>query len=137
MAVVILTTCLTTTLTTQKSPQIRRSAAGVGALRSNMTAALSSDQDRPRPLPPLRPHVSDGALAANTSHQSAADEITRLRARPVIDVAHCVTLSGLSRSTVNRAIAAGELRSRKVGSRRLVEPRDLEAWLGVERSPDD
>ncbi len=102
-----------------------------------MTATHHSHEDRPRPLPPARLDANDGAVAATTAHQSGADAITRLRARPVIDVAHCVTLSGLSRSTVNRAIAAGELRSRKVGSRRLVEPRDLEAWLGVGQSTAD
>lgn len=102
-----------------------------------MTSTRPTHEDRPRPLPPGRPEAGDVALAAKTPHQSGAEEITRLRARPAIDVAHCVTLSGLSRSTVNRAIAAGELRSRKVGSRRLVEPRDLEAWLGVGQSTAD
>ena len=102
-----------------------------------MTATRPTHEDRHRPLPTVRPDAGDGALAAKTPHQAGADYITRLRARPVIDVAHCVTLSGLSRSTVNRAIAAGELRSRKVGSRRLVEPRDLEAWLGVGQAPVD
>ena len=100
-----------------------------------MTSTHPSQADRSRSLSPARLDESEGG--PTPAHQSAADDIRRLRARPVIDVAHCVTLSGLSRSTVNRAIAAGELRSRKVGSRRLVEPRDLEAWLGVGRSTTD
>lgn len=96
-----------------------------------MTAPRPDRADPHRSVSSVRLDAGSGAVAHRTPHPLGADDITRLRARPVIDVAHCVTLSGLSRSTVNRAIATGELRSRKVGSRRLVEPRDLEAWLGV------
>jgi len=42
---------------------------------------------------------------------------------------------GVSLSTVNRKLATGELKSIKIGRRRVVPRDELEKLLGVERAP--
>ena len=46
-----------------------------------------------------------------------------------MDIAGAATRSGFSRKTIYRAIAAGELRAKKVRSRWRIAAPDLEAWL--------
>ncbi len=44
-------------------------------------------------------------------------------------IPQAVSISGLSRNTLYRAIAAGQLKARKNGARTLILAEDLKAWL--------
>lgn len=52
-------------------------------------------------------------------------------ARPVVGIDDAATITGTSRSTIVRAVAAGDLSRRKVGSRVLLATADVLAWAGA------
>lgn len=52
-----------------------------------------------------------------------------------LDIETAAARSGFSRKTLYRAIAAGELRAKKVRSRWRITVRDLEGWLQPSTSP--
>lgn len=49
--------------------------------------------------------------------------------RAAMSVVEAAKWAGLGRTTLYGAISGGELRTLKVGGRRLVRPADLAAWL--------
>ncbi len=63
--------------------------------------------------------------------QSAA-RIAYLMARPTMSVAEAVEVTGLSESTIKRAILAGTIPVRRVGARVLLSTADVLAFVGVE-----
>lgn len=64
--------------------------------------------------------------------QRTAERMRYLAARPSLFTAQAVELSGLSETTIKKAIATGALDSRKVGGSRLIRTDSLLAWIGAE-----
>lgn len=60
-----------------------------------------------------------------------------LGARIAFSVRETVALTGLSRSTIYRMFDEGRLRSLRIGGRRLIRRRDLEALLDLGGEVDD
>ncbi len=60
------------------------------------------------------------------------DELAALRARPVLSLDEASALTGLSRSSLCRAIDRGELPARKVGHRVVIASTALAALVGTE-----
>jgi excisionase family DNA binding protein len=60
-----------------------------------------------------------------------AARLEYLTARPVVSLAEAGELTGLSRSTLLRAIAAGDLASSKVGRRVMIPTAGLLALVGA------
>lgn len=54
----------------------------------------------------------------------------------VLSMAEAIRVSGLGRSTVFDAVMSGQLRSVKIGRRRLIRPVDLRAWINSNLTPD-
>ena len=59
-------------------------------------------------------------------------EYKYVRDRVAVSVAEAAEMAGVSTKTIIRAFGRGDLRSAKVGNRRLIRPDDLAAW--IERS---
>ncbi len=66
-----------------------------------------------------------------TTPTTEAERIAALLARPVLSPAEAAEITGTSRSTVVRAIAAGDLGRRKVGRRVLIATADVLRWAGA------
>ena len=66
-----------------------------------------------------------------TANPPTAEEIAALAARPVCSIDGAAVLAGLSRSTIIRAIADGDLAASKVGGRVLIPMVHLHRWLGL------
>jgi excisionase family DNA binding protein len=49
--------------------------------------------------------------------------------QPLLSIADAARVLNVSRSTINRVIASGELRVVKIGDRTLVRPDDLDALI--------
>lgn len=60
------------------------------------------------------------------------DELAALQARPVLSIDEASALTGLSRSSLCRAIDRGELPARKVGSRIVIASTALAELVGIE-----
>lgn len=59
------------------------------------------------------------------------EEIAVLRSRPVLSLNEAAALTGLSRSSLCRAIDRGELPARKVGHRVVIAQNALAALIGA------
>lgn len=57
---------------------------------------------------------------ANVAARYTADDLAKLRQRPVLSPDEASALTGLSRSSIFRLIETGELTRRKVGNRVLI-----------------
>ena len=71
-------------------------------------------------------NYSVAAIAA----RHTVDDLARIDHKPYVSIDEAVALTGVSRSTVVRALTAGELPRRKVGARVLIARADLDAWIG-------
>ncbi len=62
-----------------------------------------------------------------------AEKAARLKQIPKLSysIAEAAHAAGIGRSTLYRAIGSGELRSLKIGKRRLIPVDALEAWLAA------
>ena len=68
---------------------------------------------------------------SSTPTTTDADRIAALLARPVVGIDDAALITGTSRSTIVRAIAAGDIRRRKVGRRVLIATADVLSWAGA------
>jgi excisionase family DNA binding protein len=72
------------------------------------------------------------SAAAATTHTQASEKPTTVR-EPICRLAYSIDevgrATGLGRSTIYMAIAAGKLRAVKLGRRRLVRAEDLNAFV--------
>jgi len=66
-----------------------------------------------------------------TTPTTEAERIAALVVRPVVGLDDAATITGTSRSTIVRAIAAGDLSRRKIGRRVLLVTADVLAWAGA------
>lgn len=82
------------------------------------------------------PSVADRAVRENATADTApepgtAEHLAYLLNRPVVGIVEAGELTGLSRSTVLRAIANGDLFSTKVGRRVLIPTAALLEFVGA------
>lgn len=61
--------------------------------------------------------------------EKAPDASSERPIRLALSLQEVAASTGLCRGTIYKAIAAGTLKSTKVGRRRLFKPADVEAWL--------
>jgi excisionase family DNA binding protein len=71
------------------------------------------------------PSRSDGASVAPYGKVSSRDKLEPL----AVSVGEAARLAGVSRTMLYQALRSGDLRSLKVGSRRLITIEALGAWL--------
>ena len=69
-------------------------------------------------------------------HMTPAERVAYLNVLLVFSVDEFAEFSGMSTSTVRRAINAGDLPVRRIGRRVLIPATDARAWLGIDSTED-